>query len=89
MQSLCLYVFVSVFAQLVSVKEEDKLLLRLIINMMVLLTKNNSFNQDLLMDSQINPSKQDLLMDCQISLVSHKRTHTVNPYLDMGKINNL
>jgi hypothetical protein len=74
---------------LVSVKEEDKLLLRLIINMMVLIIKNNSFNQDLLMDSQINPSKQDLLMDCQISLVSHKQTHTVNPSLHMGKISNL
>ena len=89
MQSLCLCVFVSVFAQSVSAKEEDKLRLRLIINMMVLLTKNNSFNQDLLMDSQINPFKQDLLMDRQNSLVSHKQTHTVNPSLYMGKINNL
>ena len=89
LQSLCFCVFVSVFAQLVSVKEEDKLLLRLIINMMVLLTKNNSFNQDLLMDSQINPSKQDLLMDCQISMVSHKQINSVNLYLHMGKINNL
>ena len=89
LQSLCLCVSVSVFAQLVSVKEEDKLLLKLIINMMVLIIKNNSFNQDLLMDSQINPFKQDLLMDCQISLVRHKQTHTVNPSLHMGKINNL
>ena len=89
LQSLCLCVFVSVFAQLVSVKEEDKLLFKLIINMMVLITNNNSFNQDLLMDSQINPSKQDLLMDCQISLINNKQTHTVNPSLHMGKINNL
>jgi hypothetical protein len=74
---------------LLSAKKEVKLLLGLIINMMVLLTKNNSFNQDLLMDSQINPFKQDLLMDRQISLVSHKQMHTVNPSLHMGKINNL